>query len=139
MTNELRAMKILIADDEPAARTLLTRALDRPGYYTTCVADGDACLLELKTRHYDALFLDLIMPGASAKRILQHVQTRLPKLKVLMISVADDERIVEELFASGAAAYLTKPFRPEQALAALESLCGKLPAPPPRILQPAYA
>lgn len=101
---------ILIADDNPEVGELFCRAAEQAGEVCRVVHDGDACLKALAEGDYQALFLDLIMPGAGADLILREARLHHPTMQVVIISVADDTGLVEEKLKDGAVAYMVKPF-----------------------------
>lgn len=109
-----RQMNILVADDEPLIRAILCRWCEGLGHACEGVADGNACVRQLREKPYDVLFLDLIMPGACTENILREVRSRHPSLRVVVISVADDEGVMDAMLQKGAVAYLCKPFTKEQ-------------------------
>jgi PAS domain S-box-containing protein len=79
---------LLIVDDEESLRTLLATALARKGYTTTTARSGvDAIeLISDMGRHFDAVLLDLNMPGASGVEVLKVIRICRPKLKVVIVS-----------------------------------------------------
>ena len=120
-------MNILVADDEPLMREILRRWCGGLGHACDGVADGNACVRQLREKPYDVLFLDLIMPGASTESILREVRSRHPSLRVVAISVADDESVMDAMLQQGAVAYLCKPFTDEQVGQVVASLDAPRP------------
>lgn len=79
---------LLIVDDEESLRSLLAAALARKGYTATTARSGvDAIeLISDMGRHFDAVLLDLNMPGASGVEVLKVIRICRPRLKVIVVS-----------------------------------------------------
>lgn len=67
--------RLLVADDEPAIRALLEKALSRAGYLVDVAADGREALRAMEGRHYDCFIVDLKMPGLSGQELYKRLQT----------------------------------------------------------------
>jgi CheY-like chemotaxis protein len=106
--------EILIVDDDPANRELLTRRLERGGYASDAVASGREALDLLAERKFDLVLLDQMMPGLSGLETLQEIKhnPRLRAIPVIMLSAADDSEMVVQCILSGAEDYVAKPFNP---------------------------
>lgn len=103
--------KVLIADDDPLARSLITTSVLRAGAEVTEVADGESAWIELRKGEYAAAILDLEMPGFDGFEIIScmrgHPVTR--HLPVIVITSRNDQRSIERAQNSGATTYITKP------------------------------
>jgi DNA-binding response OmpR family regulator len=112
---------VLVVDDEPGVRDLLTVALEAEGYATEAAADGVAAVARLARDGIDLVLLDLTMPGLDGLTVCRQVRARTPPaqpyLPILMltalIAIADQR----EGFAAGADDYILKPFDVETLLA----------------------
>lgn len=102
--------RILVADDEPAVRAVVVRALEARGHEVTAVADGLSACEQLAAQHYDLLVTDVVMPGMDGIELALEAARRWPALKVLiMTGYADaEQRAVVE--AGSVSAVMTKPF-----------------------------
>ncbi len=80
------ATRILVADDEPEIRYLLSRVLREAGYLVTGVADGEAAWEALCAERYDLLVTDLEMPRLTGLELLQRMRGGRPDLPVVLIS-----------------------------------------------------
>jgi two-component system response regulator MprA len=114
-------VRILVADDEPAVRDALARALRLEGYDVDLARDGEEALAAVDHRP-DAVVLDVLMPnldGISACRRLRALGDRTP---VLMLTARDavSDRVAG--LDAGADDYLVKPFALEELLARLRAL-----------------
>ncbi|MDI1250408.1 MAG: PAS domain S-box protein [Lacunisphaera sp.] len=79
---------ILVTDDEPALRQLLGDALARAGYQISCASDGLEAIERIASseRRYDAVLLDLNMPGANGVEVYKVIKATRPGLKVLVVT-----------------------------------------------------
>jgi CheY-like chemotaxis protein len=103
---------ILIVDDNDINRDVLGRQLERQGHTVTAVCDGRAALEAVRTRAFDLILLDIIMPELNGYEVLQHLKEdeTTHDLPVIMISALDELDTVVRCIELGAEDYLTKPF-----------------------------
>jgi CheY-like chemotaxis protein len=80
--------RILVVDDEPAIREVMSLLLTSQGYEVTTATDGFDALLQLKTRTSDLIISDLNMPNMSGFELLSVVHRRFPEIPVIAISGA---------------------------------------------------
>lgn len=103
---------LLIVDDEAALRSLLASSLGAKGYRTTSTANGREAiaLLSDPTRYYDAVVLDLNLPGASGLEVLATIRAHRPELKILVTSghITAEARAAFE--AHGSSSLVPKPY-----------------------------
>ena len=107
-------MRILIADDDPTSRTLLTKIISiLPEHSVTAVEDGSAAwqLLDDPGRSFDVLFLDLNMPHVDGFELLGRIRQspNLKSLEVVLVTAATDRATVIKAAQLGARHYLVKP------------------------------
>ena len=101
---------VLIADDDHDICDLLVYLLEKAGYETNKVHDGDAVISSLMKREPNLLLLDNVMPGASGMDILAHTHLYYPQLPVIMITGNGGIFDAVSAIKAGARDYLTKPF-----------------------------
>jgi CheY-like chemotaxis protein len=103
-----RAITVLVVDDDPAARDLLTTNLRREGYHTVQARGGDEALELARKLHPDAITLDVLMPKTDGWAVLGALKAdvELCDIPVIMVTVAPDRGIGLSL---GAAEVMTKP------------------------------
>ena len=108
------AETVLIVEDEPLVRGLAERALKGRGYTVLTAGDGDVALEVARTwgRHIDLLVTDVIMPRSGGRVVAEQLSAARPGLKVLFISGHVDDPRVREAIESRGAAFLPKPFTP---------------------------
>jgi len=105
---------ILVADDEPSIRHILTLVLTGHGYEVRAVADGEDALKELAARDYDVLLCDVRMPKKDGLSVLREALAAHPALTVVVMSAYGSQEQALQAVASGAFDYVQKPFKPEE-------------------------
>ncbi|MBH5322303.1 cell cycle two-component system response regulator CpdR [Aurantiacibacter sediminis] len=79
-------IRILLAEDDEAMRTYLTRALEQAGYCVVAVASGAEALPMIKTEIYDLLLSDIVMPEMDGIELAQRCNELSPDTKVMFIT-----------------------------------------------------
>ena len=119
-------LKILIADDEQAARFGMARALAQGGYQIALAADGPAALEAIRTCLPDLVFLDLNMPGLDGRGVLRELSGGGSACEIVVVTANDTIQAAIECMKLGAADYITKPFEVEQLRAWARRCAGRL-------------
>lgn len=114
--------RVLVVDDNPVNRDLLTRGLARAGYMVAEAPDGAEALRLLQDQTFDVVLLDVIMPGMDGVETLRRIRAeeRLQDVPVVMLSSLDEVDSVIRCMELGAEEYLVKPVPP----AVLEARVG---------------
>lgn len=112
--------KILIADDEPEIRDLLRLYLEKDGYEVIEAADGAGAISALRNEAVDLVILDIMMPGIDGYRVLQNIREK-NNIPVIMLSAKSDDSDKILGLDLGADDYITKPFKPLEAVARVNS------------------
>lgn len=113
--------RVLLVDDEPTARELLARGLERSGFRVDTAADGAEALERLSDAH-DLVVTDIVMPRLDGIGLLEELARRRHRSqRVVITSFADKERVVRALNL-GADYLIEKPFTVERLCAVLEQL-----------------
>src|SRR5216683_2191976 len=122
--------RVLIADDDPVIRCLLSSAVTSEGYEAVAVEDGRAAykILQLDADFTAALF-DMSMPGLTGVDVIRHMRTekRLQRIPVMLITAEQDLKVMSESFAAGAVAFLAKPITADKLQVALRMLLRSAP------------
>jgi len=108
-----RGRHILVVDDEPAMRDACRQTLARDGYTVQEAPDGKSALKELASRRFDAVLLDLKMPGMNGLELLKRVRKEHPGTVPLVITGFATVESAVEAMRAGAADFVPKPFTPE--------------------------
>ena len=115
-------MRVLVAEDDPAHRSVLDRGLRENGYTVDAVADGSAADLFLRTYEYEVAILDWRMPGQSGLEVVGQAEQRGQRLPILMLTARDSPADHISGLDGGADDYLVKPFDIGELLARLRAL-----------------
>ena len=106
--------KILVVDDEPSLRDVLSIMLKRTGYEVTSVADGEEAVELLQKELFDLVITDLRMPKVGGMEVLKAVKSASPETVVLVITAFASADSAIEAMKQGAYDYLTKPFQVDE-------------------------
>jgi two-component system, OmpR family, response regulator MprA len=127
---ESSGARILVVDDEPALRQALARALALERYSVTLAHDASYALDLLAAESYDAIVLDILMPGMDGVELCRQLRRGGDRTPVLMLTARDglDDRVAG--LDAGADDYLPKPFALRELMARVRALLrrGSLPA-----------
>jgi two-component system cell cycle response regulator len=106
--------RLLVVDDDPINRRLLTSYLQREGHEVATAADGAAGWEILRNEQFDIVLLDVVMPELDGYEVLERIcaEDELRHLPVIMISSLDETESIVRCIELGADDYLTKPFSP---------------------------
>jgi two-component system, OmpR family, response regulator len=115
------AMRLLVVEDEEDLRRGLAQALREEGYAVDSAGQGHDALFLAETWDYDAIVLDLMLPGLDGWEILQRVRQK-KKVPVLLLTARDGFRDRVRGLDLGADDYLVKPFDLGELLARLRAL-----------------
>jgi two-component system, cell cycle sensor histidine kinase and response regulator CckA len=124
---------VLIVDDEEALRVLLAKALQRKGYQTITAASGLEAIERLRdpAQAYDAVVLDLNMPGATGVEVLKIIRACRPQLRVLVVSGHITPEARAEFAQLGQREFVQKPYNLQEIGRQLRALLdGRMPTRP---------
>ncbi|MBK1968109.1 response regulator transcription factor [Brevundimonas diminuta] len=124
---------VLVVDDDPHIRDLLTFALGKAGLATREAGDGEAALAAIAERSPDLVILDINMPRMDGIEVCRRIRAQGP-LPVLFLSSRDDE--IDRILGIelGADDYVVKPFSPREVVARVAAILRRVnlsPPPPP--------
>jgi len=129
-------MRILLVEDQPDAARMLAKGLREHAYAVDIAADGDSAVYQSSITDYDAVVLDVMLPGASGLHVCRELRRRGSPVPVLMLTARD---AVEDKIAgldSGADDYLAKPYDFGELLARLRAVIRRGARPPvPEIIE----
>jgi response regulator RpfG family c-di-GMP phosphodiesterase len=119
------AVRVLIVDDDPALRTILSVMLTQSAFLCRTAASGEEALRLLEIQPADVVISDLRMPGISGMDLLIEVHERYPRLAFLMVTGEDETRVGVRAMQLGADDYLLKPFDADVVLGSLHRALQK--------------
>ncbi len=122
-------IRLLVVDDEPAIRRALRPPLLELGFQVAEASRGEEALQALRANAYDAVLLDVNMPGIGGIETLRRIRTFAPRLPVLMLTVRDQEEDKVEALDMGADDYVTKPFSMRELVARIRTAVRRVNAP----------
>jgi DNA-binding response OmpR family regulator len=128
-------VRLLVVEDEPRLARALQRGLAAEGYAVDMRADGPGGLDAARHGEYDAIVLDVMLPGLSGYRIVQALRDEAVWVPVLMLSAKDGEYDQADGLDAGADDYLTKPFSFVVLLAKLRALLRRGAPERPSVLR----
>jgi two-component system sensor histidine kinase RpfC len=120
-----RALKLLVADDNPTNREVIGRILERAGHAVSLVSDGDLALDALEAGNFDAVLLDRNMPGLSGLETLQAIRLMTRGRERLPVVILSADVTVEgkrECLEAGADRFIPKPVETMRLLKELREL-----------------
>lgn len=117
-------IEVLIADDHAVVRRGIREILSDVPDIDLCgeVSNAEQVLAMVRKRRWDALVLDLSMPGMSGLDLLYELKRSRPELPILILSVHDPQQYAVRMIKAGASGYLTKESAPEQLVAAIRKI-----------------
>jgi two-component system, cell cycle response regulator len=105
---------VLVVDDDPINRMLLSRSLEQQGHRVRMAENGFEALAALQGQPFDVVLLDVLMPGLDGSEVLARLKEDpgLRHVPVIMVSAVEDIQCVVRCIEIGAEDYLPKPFDP---------------------------
>jgi two-component system, OmpR family, KDP operon response regulator KdpE len=124
-----QALRILIVDDESAIRRALRPPLVELGFQVAEASRGEEALQMMRSTVYDAVLLDVNMPGIGGVETLRRIRAFAPRLPILMLTVRDKEEEKVEALDLGADDYVTKPFSTKELIARVRAAIRRVKSP----------
>jgi two-component system OmpR family response regulator len=103
-------VKVLLVEDEQRLASVVKEGMVSEGFSVDLVSDGIAALWAATKNPYDAIVLDIMLPGLNGYDVLKQLRGRKVWTPVLMLTAKDGEHDQTDAFDLGADDYLTKPF-----------------------------
>jgi two-component system copper resistance phosphate regulon response regulator CusR len=115
-------MRILLVEDEPSAARFIAKGLREATYAVDVAADGTAAAEQCHQYDYDAIVLDVMLPGRDGLSVCRELRASGSDVPVLMLTARDAVEARVQGLDAGADDYLTKPFDFRELLARLRAL-----------------
>jgi len=107
---------VLVVDDEESVRRSYARLLGELDWDTQAAADGEQALRAMERHPFDAVLLDLKMPGAGGLELLKALKQRWPESEVVVITGYPTVESAKQALRLGACGYLAKPADPDEVI-----------------------
>ena len=121
--------RILIVEDDLALRRTLRTTLDALGFDIGEASNGEEALQELRLDNYEAVVMDINIPGIGGIETCRRIRRSFTRLPILMLTVRDCEDDKVEALELGADDYIVKPFQARELTARIRSAIRRLRAP----------
>ena len=114
---------ILVVDDMSQNLKVIGSMLERVGYETTFATSGKQALERVEAAQPDLILLDLMMPEMSGLEVCEHLKANpsFCQIPIIFLTASNEQDDLLQAFRTGAADYITKPFRPEEVLIRIEN------------------
>jgi two-component system, OmpR family, response regulator len=128
-------MRVLVVEDEAKLANLVARGLREEGYAVDVAGRGEDALWMAHAAPYDAILLDVMLPGADGFEVCRRLRAQDVWSPILMLTARDavGDRVTG--LDAGADDYLAKPFAFDELLARVRSLVRRAPTPRPAVLE----
>ena len=115
-------MRLLVVEDDHKVAAFIERGLQQEGYAVDVLFDGRDAGLQAQLVDYDAIILDVMLPGRSGVQVLRDIRARKPAIPVLILTARDtlEDRVTG--LDAGADDYMGKPFALAELSARLRAL-----------------
>ena len=121
-----RIVKILVIEDEKKLASLIRKGLEAQGFVVEAVHHGDEGYTLATTRPYDAVVLDIMLPGRDGLSILRNLRERRMAVPVILLTARSELNERLEGLNAGADDYLTKPFFIEELVARVHAVTRRV-------------
>jgi two-component system, OmpR family, response regulator len=128
-------MRILLVEDEIKMARALRRGLEHEGYVVDMTGEGEDALSRATTHEYDAVVLDVMLPGRDGFSVCAELRRRGRWAPVLMLTARDGVGDRIRGLDAGADDYMTKPFAFGELLARVRALIRRRPVERPAVLR----
>ena len=123
----MSAARVLIVDDEPQIRRVMTTALAANGYQTYEARTGEEAVQALRDDNPDLILLDMNMPGMGGMAACREIRAA-SDVAIIVLSVRDSEKDKIAALDAGADDYITKPFSVKELMARIRANLRRSPA-----------
>lgn len=117
--------KILVVDDDPGIRELLSGILSQEGHAVEVVQDGKEALLKVRKESFDLVLTNLRMPRMNGIQLLEGLQKIAPHIRVIVVAGTGDLETVIKMRKLGTCDYISKPFCLNSILQKVEKALGE--------------
>jgi DNA-binding response OmpR family regulator len=113
---------IIVADDDPVFRGLLTKTLEDAGHVVGAVGDGQSALAAITLKRPDLAILDMSMPGCSGTDVVRQLRmlTQAYETPLIMLTARTSDKDADIAYRAGADEYISKPLDADLLLACVD-------------------
>ncbi|MEI3613512.1 response regulator transcription factor [Pseudogracilibacillus sp. SO30301A] len=111
---------LLIIEDDPEISEMIANYLEKEGYQSTVVHDGEEALRQFESKRFDLVLLDLMLPKLNGLEVLRRIRAQ-SQVPILILSAKDGEADKALGLRIGADDYIAKPFSPIELAARVEA------------------
>jgi DNA-binding response OmpR family regulator len=122
MTNRLKAMRVLVVEDEKKTASFIRKALQAEGHAVDVLHDGTEALAAVSTTPFDVVVLDIMLPGRDGLSVVRQMRDKKISIPVLLLTARGEVGERVEGLNAGADDYLSKPFALEELIARVRAL-----------------
>jgi two-component system response regulator TctD len=115
-------MRLLLVEDNQELALWLSTVLQKDAFHVDCVHDAEMANALLGDERYDAVLLDLKLPGASGQSVLRRLRRQQNQTPVMVLTASDSLDLKVECLENGADDYLVKPFEIRELVARIKAL-----------------
>ncbi len=118
--------RLLVVDDDEEMRDLLRKVLEKEGYHVSVAGDGQEALTVLAREPFHLVVTDMLMPHDGGLELLATLHRIHPNLPVIIVTAFGDWQSYTRALELGAAAFISKPLRMSELIAAVHNaLAGR--------------
>jgi len=128
-------MRVLLVEDDTGIINFLAKGLREQTYAVDVAMDGDDALYKAALNEYDAIILDIMIPGPDGLEVCRELRHSGSNVPIIMLTARDEVGDRVRGLDTGADDYLTKPFQVSELLARLRALMRRGTALRPAVIQ----
>jgi two-component system chemotaxis response regulator CheY len=118
--------RVLVVDDTVCTRSQIRDILVAAGYEVEEIANGAEAVERFRELRPDLVTMDIVLPRKSGIEATREIVREYPGARVVICSGLNQETLVAEAVAAGAAVYLVKPFQPDDVLRVVRRALGEV-------------
>ncbi len=122
---EILSGHLLIVDDDPEMRDLLRKVLEKEGYRVSVAADGHEAAALAGGGRFDLVITDMLMPRDGGLELLDFLRRSHPGVPVIIVTAFGDWQSYSKALQLGAAAFISKPLKMAELVAAVHTALAK--------------
>ncbi len=119
-------IKLLVVDDDPQVCKTVSMILQEHGYHVQAYSQPRQALQAVRKAPFDIALIDIKMPDLNGLELVEKIKAEDPRVAPIVMTAYPDVQTAAETMRLGARDYITKPFREEQLLAAVERIAQEL-------------